>query len=123
MKAATEQAGLLLQKPTTMATKVENTKQRILKYQKEHGVRGVFNKAVAENDQSAVLFLMNALAKKRWERYSEACMSQFRSKQLCFSNSVPFYIWEQLEIKKMRQQMLGDLWNIYEKTGKKTVYQ
>ena len=74
-------------------------------------------KAVADKDANSMMLLVRGMASERWVKYSVACMSKFHSKQLCFSNSVSFYIWQRMEVDRMRKHMLGHLWDIYQKLG------
>ena len=92
----------------------KNFKHRLADYRRQYGIKGMFKQAIANNDREAILYLFKALAQKKWEQYSEVCMAKFRSKQLCFSNNVSFYIWQRLEIEKMREQILGKIWKIHQ---------
>ena len=92
---------------------VEDAKAMLLNYHNQHGVNAVLKGLVDSEDFSSLSKLTVAFAKKRWLQYSKICLRRFKSRTLCFSNNVPFYTWQQLEIKRLRKEILGFLWDLY----------
>ena len=74
------------------------------------GLKGLLLAAIAANDVASVRWISKVIKARQWKLYAVKCMERFRSKPLCFTDTVSFYIWQQIEVQRMRREILGQNW-------------
>ena len=53
-----------------------------------------------------VKFLQTASKIKNAE-YESKCLQQFRSRAICITKTMPFYIWQKVEAQRLWKQIVG----------------
>ena len=105
-------------------TKILLASKRLSQYKTKHGKSGLLNGVKHGTDEKAISLLLKEMAKRRWIKYANICMSRFKSKPLCFSNGVTvFYVWQKMLVTKLRQDILGSLWDIIQAVGFRRFFQ
>ena len=119
-------------KPQPSANKLQSLKQSLsmkkvavkaamLAYRDKHGLRGLLLAAIASKDIPSVRLILKMIKAKQWDTYAQKCMERFHSEPLCFSDTVSFYIWQQIEVQRMRRQMLGPNWKFSDKVSTREI--
>ena len=60
-----------------------------------------------EKDYRSVLAFLYLAKDVKQREFNEECLKRFKSKALCITQTMPFYIWQKIEIEKLRNRIIG----------------
>ena len=60
---------------------------------------------LAHKDYAAVLALLYIVNDLKEKEFQAECLKRFKSHALCVTNTKPFFIWQKIEIERLRKSI------------------
>ena len=51
-------------------------------------------------------WFVNEIKKQKQKKFETECLRQFKSRALCITNTQSFYIWQQIEVARLRHKIM-----------------
>ena len=68
-------------------------------------LEGYIKGRIMIGDFKSVMNLLYAKREMQQRQFIAECLKRFKSKALCITRTMPFYIWQKIEIEKLRRSI------------------